>query len=274
MLSRWARVTGTGRCEGSAVRADSPTVAGMVASRLREAIVSGRLPSGSELPRQEDLLAQFQVGSDTLRAALRMLESEGLVTVRRGKRGGATVHRPEPEHAARAIGLVLQSLDTTLDDLAVALHQLEPTCAVLCAQRPDRNEVVVPELERLNAEAEAVLGEPMRFMEQSRRFHSAIARLCGNTTLALLAGALEELWVDQAMRWAQGDASDRAVPPPANLREAMRTHRQMTAAIAAGNVAKVRRLGEAHMDVTRAYWLAERVAPPIDVTRRSNDLRF
>jgi DNA-binding FadR family transcriptional regulator len=246
----------------------------MVAAQLREAIVSGRLPSGAELPRQEDLLAQFQVGSDTLRAALRMLESEGLVTVRRGKRGGATVHRPEPEHAARAIGLVLQGLDTTLDDLALALHHLEPTCAVLCAQRADRGEVVVPELERLNDEAEAVLDEPMRFMEVSRRFHAAMARLCGNTTLALVAGALEELWVDQAMRWAQGGARDRAAPEPAGLRQAMRTHRQMTAAIARGDVAKVRRLGGAHMETTRAYWLSEREAPPIDVTRRSQGLRL
>jgi DNA-binding FadR family transcriptional regulator len=246
----------------------------MVAGQLRELIVSGRLASGDELPRQEDLLAQFQVGSDTLRAALRMLESEGLVTVRRGQRGGAVVHRPEPEHAARAIGIVLQALDTTLDDLALALHHLEPTCAVLCAQRPDRVEVVVPELERLNVEAQAVLDEPMRFMEVSRRFHSAIARLCGNTTLALVAGALEELWVDQALLWAQGGARDRAVPAQQGLRMALKSHQQMTAAIAAGDVARVRRLGGAHMDLTRTYWLSEREAPPIDVTRRPSGFRL
>ena len=57
----------------------------------------------------------------SFREALRILESEGLVSVRRGNVGGAQVHAPTPENAARTLGLVLQARNVALDDLAAAL---------------------------------------------------------------------------------------------------------------------------------------------------------
>ena len=68
-----------------------------------------------------------------------MLESEGLITVQRGKVGGAIVHRPSYTDAASTMALVLRSHDTEIADVAVSLAVLERQCAVLCARRPDRD---------------------------------------------------------------------------------------------------------------------------------------
>ena len=65
-----------------------------MASRLRNEILSGRLTEGDSLPRQEDLLADFKVSPPAVREALRILETEGLISVRRGNVGGAIVHLP------------------------------------------------------------------------------------------------------------------------------------------------------------------------------------
>jgi GntR family transcriptional regulator len=62
-----------------------------LASRLRDAIRQGQYPESTTLPKQEDIAADYGVHVNTVRAAVRLLEEEGLVdSVRR--RG--TVVRP------------------------------------------------------------------------------------------------------------------------------------------------------------------------------------
>src|ERR1700709_1109891 len=122
--------------------------AGIVAGDLRRQIIDGELFDGDLLPRQEVLVDQFRVSLVSLREALRILETEGLVSVRRGNRGGAVVHDPAKSSAAYMLGLVLQSDSVPLTDLGLALQELEPSCAALAAQREDRATTLVPELAR------------------------------------------------------------------------------------------------------------------------------
>ena len=72
-----------------------PSVAEMVADVIRARIVAGTLPDGSMLPKQDQLISEFQVSRPSFREALRILESEGLISVRRGNIGGAQVHAPD-----------------------------------------------------------------------------------------------------------------------------------------------------------------------------------
>jgi GntR family transcriptional regulator len=53
-----------------------------IAAELRERIASGDLGPGALLPSEPELAAEQGVGRQTARAALQMLEQEGLVTVR------------------------------------------------------------------------------------------------------------------------------------------------------------------------------------------------
>jgi len=117
----------------------------IVADELRRQIVEGQLADGDLLPRQEVLVEQFGVSLVSLREALRILETEGLVSVRRGNRGGAVVHAPAKANAAYMLGLLLQSDYVPLADLGTALQELEPICAAFAARRPDRNETLVPD---------------------------------------------------------------------------------------------------------------------------------
>ena len=203
-----------------------PRLADMVAAEIRERIVDGDLEPGESLPKQEDLLAEFSVSLPSLREAMRILESEGLITVRRGKTGGALVHGPQADNAAQMLGLVLQSRHVRLNDLAVAIRALEPTCAMLCAQRPDRSEVVVRPLRALHERTLEVWDDPIEFTQRSRLFHEKIISACGNQTLILIVGALEHIWSSREEAWqeireAKHDIRERGIEAHADIIDAI-----------------------------------------------------
>lgn len=77
-----------------------------VAAELRELIVSGQLPADAPLPSEERLAAHHGVSRPTVRAALAMLRSEGLITT---IRGGASYVRDR-----RAVRLRLSQYGRTL----------------------------------------------------------------------------------------------------------------------------------------------------------------
>ena len=68
-------------------------IAESVAGELRARILASDGDYG--FPTQDQLVTEFGVSYPSIREALRILETEGLVTVRRGKVGGAEVHRPD-----------------------------------------------------------------------------------------------------------------------------------------------------------------------------------
>jgi GntR family transcriptional regulator len=64
-----------------------------LASLLRDAITGGDYPPGSTLPKQDDLADEYDINVNTVRKAISVLESEGLVTSVR-RRGTVVRARP------------------------------------------------------------------------------------------------------------------------------------------------------------------------------------
>ena len=80
----------------------------VVADQLRQRIVSGELAEGDRLPPEEELTEQFGIARTTLREALRVLESQGLISIKRGRGGGPIVTHPSLEPVAMALAVSLQ----------------------------------------------------------------------------------------------------------------------------------------------------------------------
>jgi DNA-binding FadR family transcriptional regulator len=108
-------------------------VAETVAAELRSRILRGDFANGA-LPKQDLLREEYGVSHPSLREALRILETEGLVVVRRGNVGGAVVQQPGEARFGYTLGLALQSTGTRVHELATAVATLEPVCARLCAE--------------------------------------------------------------------------------------------------------------------------------------------
>ena len=69
----------------------TPSTAWLTSDRLRREIHLGVYVSGNKLPPQRELAKSLGVSLVTLREALRILEAEGYLILRRGAAGGAFV---------------------------------------------------------------------------------------------------------------------------------------------------------------------------------------
>ncbi len=224
-----------------------PRLADLVAGELRERILTHELPDGASIPKQEDLLEEFGVSAPPVREALRILETEGLVRVRRGNAGGATVQAPRPEKVAYMIGLVLQARGVSVEDVAAAMSRLEPVCAALAARRADRKTRVVAPLRRVLVSSRAALDDPDEYVRQARRFHETLVANCGNDTMILLVGALESLWSAHVDTLARGPAQLGAFSAAATRAASYDEHVALLDAIEAGDADRAEELAAAHL---------------------------
>ena len=204
-------------------------LAEMVAGVLRQRILDGELPDGAELPKQEDLLAEFGISQPPLREALRILESERLITVRRGNQGGAVVHRPSETAAASLVAMLLQSRDATLGQLLDAM---------------------------------AAIDDADTFTGLARQFHHDVVATCGNAALEVVCGVLEALWTAHVDRLARDTGAFGAYRELAARKASVREHERIYAAIAKGDGAAAERAARAHTgDANRDGW-------QLDLTQR------
>ncbi|MCW2498034.1 FCD domain-containing protein [Jatrophihabitans sp.] len=177
-------------------RADSqralrpPKTAELVAQSLRRRIVRGELRDGDFLPHEAQLMDIFRVSRPTLREAVRVLESDRLVEVRRGSRTGARVCVPGPEIVARPAGLLLELAGATLDDVYTARSLVEPAAARLLAESGGGSAHATLAAMLVEVPARDELPALARFAAD---FHLALVQLSGNATLAIVAGMLHEI---------------------------------------------------------------------------------
>jgi GntR family transcriptional repressor for pyruvate dehydrogenase complex len=229
------------------LRISQARVGNLVADILRQRIVDGTLKDGDLLPRQDDLVAEFDVSPPSIREAMRILETERLISVRRGNVGGATVHAPKPDAAAYMLGLVLQTKRVTNEDVGNALAELEPICASVAAADPNRHQNLVPKLVLLNESLEADLADPTAFTGTARRFHDTLVKECGNETLSVVVGMLESLWTNYETSWASARNVDGSYPSLQGRKGVVRAHLALTRAIDDGDADAARRLAASHL---------------------------
>jgi GntR family transcriptional regulator, transcriptional repressor for pyruvate dehydrogenase complex len=235
----------------------APHVAEMVADRLRQRILDGELADGDLLPKQEELLTEFGVSRPSIREALRILEAEGLVSVRRGKVGGSVVHRPQAANAAYTLGLVLRAGKVPVGDVSAALHMIEPVCASLCASRPDRHESVVPRLRRVHEAARDCIDDAREFTIVSRQFHEELVACCGNQTLILVLGALESVWSAHATAWAEQHLVQNEFPDRDYRQHGFDDHELLLRLIERGETEAAAREARRHLEWAPVYSVDE-----------------
>jgi GntR family transcriptional repressor for pyruvate dehydrogenase complex len=208
----------------------------MIAKELRNQIIRGKLKEGDSLPSEAELISQFQISRPTLREALRILEADALVTVRRGSRGGPVVHLPGPDIAARHFGLVLQAQDTSLADVFRARQLIEPPAVRMVVEKA-KKEAPKQLLDIISQEWLALEKRDIPLLSHyATRFHEGIVRLTDNQTLLLIMQMLNEVYY-QHMSSEYMSTID-IIDTEASLRGAelsIKAHSQLVSLIQAGD---------------------------------------
>ena len=176
-------------------RRNTQKVSHLLAGDLRRQILTGQLAADQQLPPEADLTARLQVSRETLREALRILESQQLVEIRRGRGGGAVVRRPGLEAVARYVALLLQLRKTTLAHLEEVRSVIEPPAAEQAAALAEADDL--QRLVALHDAERAAENDPLAFVTAVSAFDQAVTELSGNQTLAVVAGVFRDIYAGQ-----------------------------------------------------------------------------
>lgn len=221
--------------QGVLVHLQSQTAVAGVVEELRGRILSGALRPGMSLPPERELASELDVSRATLREGLSVLSQMGLLTISRGRAGGAVVTAPPATTVSASIALLFQTRVITSRQLAEFRRALEVEAAQLaCARRSDRD------LAHMAAALDAYMscGSDARAQTiHGWEFHHAVARASGNPLLAETMSSLNEAYTEvfelrrdtpdeqdliHAMHWPILDAIHRQ--DAAAAREAMLIH--------------------------------------------------
>lgn len=152
-----------------------------VAEQIRRQIGLGIIAPGEALPPERELARLFGVGRVTIQLAIGMLESDRLLTTRRGRSGGSFVLAPAEQpgsldlrvlEVTQSAGLIGEAIDFRL--------VVEPAAARAAARSRTRRELAAI---KAAAERMAAADTDAEFMREDTAFHLAIARATGNRFL-------------------------------------------------------------------------------------------
>jgi DNA-binding FadR family transcriptional regulator len=230
--------------------------ADVIARQLRRQIIRGELSEGDGLPSETELLAQFGVSRPTLREAIRVLESESLVVVKRGSRGGIEVSVPRVEKAAHYAGLLLEYRQATTADVFAAAAAIEGPCVAMLARTRTAAELKTL---RQALDAEAGSGDAADLLQHQNDFHRLVIDLAGNQTLMVLSDVLRHI-IEVAGRRYVGDGSPGDADRSSAAKAATRTHQKLVDHIAAKDAAAAEALWRKHILATSAQLKASGIA--------------
>jgi DNA-binding GntR family transcriptional regulator len=198
---------------------DQP-LATQVADEIRRLIRANRLVSGQRLFEQR-LCEKLGVSRTPLREALRILSTEGLVTI-------------SPHKGARVA-------ETSIEDIFhmfEAMSLLEGSCARLAAER-----LTKPDLERLEGLHEQLEishrnGDPESYMSWNRKFHEFIQEEAGNPVLGKIVSGLRDVILLHRYR---------QLYRPGRFDESLEEHRRLIEAFRDRDSQRAERLMQVHL---------------------------
>lgn len=148
-------------------------LADSIAQRITEMIeVEGRFAVGDKLPNENDLAQEFSVSRSTLREAVKILTTSGILEIKRGKGTFVTANT------------IINSGDfgdiaSGLDDLFEMRLMFEPDCAYYAAERATDEEIEIICKYGEAVEKKILSGEDRTAEEQ--KFHESIANATHNS---------------------------------------------------------------------------------------------
>ncbi|PYE12349.1 GntR family transcriptional regulator [Williamsia limnetica] len=210
-----------------------PKASDVLANDLRERILRGDFPTGTALPPERELVTQTRMSRTTVREALRILEVQGLVTIKTGRSGGAFVQQPGGAAVATSVSLLIRGQQLRLTALLETREAIEPACASLAAKyRTDEDLAILDRVNAAMADESASLAE---FLQANIDWHLAVAAASHNELLTGLMSALSAAIYSSTENTAFVDDTVRKIT--------IRAHKSITEAIRSSDPqAAVRRM--------------------------------
>lgn len=160
--------------------------ADLVSDQLKESIFRGQYQPGQRMPNEHKLVEVFGVSRVIIREAIRDLERNGLLEIKRGPKGGAFVLPMNHNVVSKVIKDVFKLGNGTVADIMEVRLEIEPTVAGLAARRATDEDV-----DKLTEALEDMPEAPGdEYVAWNINFHRLLARCSHNPMFNILVNIL------------------------------------------------------------------------------------
>jgi len=206
-----------------------------VAAQIQRLIAAGRLGPGDRLPPERELAEVFGVSRTSVRDAIRVLETQGLVEPRHGH--GTFVHQIPIDAIIGPLADALSAGKDLTAELFDMRKMLEPPLARAAALRATPEDVQAME-EILRRHARRIEAGKTA-IDEDNAFHYRIAAAAKNRVVLRTVDALMGLLRESRARWLQG---------PGRSERSLAGHRRILDAIRKGDADKAADAMRVHIE--------------------------
>jgi GntR family transcriptional repressor for pyruvate dehydrogenase complex len=222
-----------------------------IVEQIEDAIIRGELRSGQYLPSEREMMQQFSVSRSTVREAMRVLESDGLIRSRPGNPNGAEVLGFTLLALRRSVDRLVQADQLKLAELIGFRMVLEGTANLMATQlRTDQD---LREMQAALAGMQAGIAEGYEsFSQADMRFHEVVARASGNALVQLCSQVVRDVVLELIRRKITDAPEDEAL-----MAASLRHHTEVFEAVRAGDPAAAEALARANQYEYYAEYVPE-----------------
>jgi GntR family transcriptional regulator, transcriptional repressor for pyruvate dehydrogenase complex len=165
-----------------------------ISDRLKELIFDGTLKAGQPLPSEHALAQSFQVGRQSIREALRVLEISGFITVKPGTGGGSVI---EGTMLSKMAGMFLDTFKlhrVSLKDCMAARKAIEISILGFVLKNVDESDIEKLRGNICNARTSFSKGEST--YEENIEFHRILTRASKNYTFCIVIESMLAVYAE------------------------------------------------------------------------------
>jgi DNA-binding FadR family transcriptional regulator len=201
-----------------------------IAARVQEKILKENLPNGYCLPTERQFAQELGVSRAVVREALRILDTSGFITIKKGPRGGVFVNHAQHKALSRSLDQMASCGIVTVDHLFDVRLQIEPFIGAEATRHATDGDLA--SLSALMADAARHCDDPAYLKQTNIEFHLLLGRISGNPVLSLVMQSITDILLKIAYHFLD----------PSFEKEIFKVHSDIAEMIGKGKPEEVRRM--------------------------------
>jgi GntR family transcriptional regulator, transcriptional repressor for pyruvate dehydrogenase complex len=228
-----------------------------IVQQIEDAITRGELKPGQRLPSERELVTQFAASRPTVREALRVLESNGIVRSRPGDPNGPEILAFSPDGLVKQMTRLVQVDEVSIAELVSFRMILDGSACMLAARL--RSDAELAEMEQTVVVMNDAIDKGYdHFSEADVAFHDAIAKAGRNALIQVCNKVVRGVVLSLI-----SDRVRRARNSKALMRESLQHHVEVLEAIRARDGAAAARTSRKNLYTYYAGYVPEKDREPL-----------
>ena len=166
----------------------SPRTFEEVSNQIKKLIFDGVFKPGDKLPPEIEIAQQFNVGRQSIREALRILELSGFITIQKGGGGGAIIKDTISNTISELFLDAFQLERITIEELTIARFEIEKIVLKYTIEKADKSDI--ESLQQNIQAAREKIENNNPAVDENIRFHKLLARASKNQLFVIVVEAV------------------------------------------------------------------------------------